>query len=157
MIAEHKERCQMKNGDLSNKAAPRIYVVFEGLIASVPEDRKVIYAELTSKRHIDWVKAMKLYELNELVCQKIGWLAFHRDVNICVVSWLHPDASYGIDYLLDKRGLPTGIMMSTPDEMAHHLITRPDVIGIYDPEVMHILTFGSKAKHATGPNDIGGF
>jgi len=146
----------MKYGDLSNKTAPRVYVVFEGLVASVPDDNLQEYSDMITARKVDWFKAIKCYQLNDMVCAKLIWLSFHRDVNFTVVSWLPKEASYGIDVFLQKNGIPAGLIMSTPYEISMELVRRPDVVAILDPDPWHVLTFGSKAKTAFNAEDIGG-
>src|SRR5579859_7666009 len=105
----------MRFGDLSNKVAPRIYVVFEGCVGMLRSYSTDEWLKLTSERKVDWVKAMKCWDINVLVAQKINYLAYTKDVNFTVVSWLNPDASFGIDYLMSGFGIYAGLQMSTPD------------------------------------------
>jgi hypothetical protein len=143
----------MRFGELSNKIAPRIYIVFEhGLgILERPEE----WEKIVSGRKIDWVKAINCWTVNTKMAYKINWLVWNKDINISVVTWLPEDSSYGIDNLMTKYNVFAGLVCSTPEDMAKELIVRPDIVCIYDPDPQHILTFGSKCELLNDVNQIG--
>jgi hypothetical protein len=145
----------MRFGDLSNRPAPRVYVVWEGCVAEIPKGNADEYARLTTARKTDWYKAMKCWVVNKLMAAKINHLAWSKDVNFTVVSWLPQDAFYGIDVLMEESGIIAGIQMSDPDALAKEVSAREDVLCVYDPIPEHILKFGSKGYVITGPNDLG--
>jgi hypothetical protein len=150
----------MRYGDLSNVVAPKLLIVFEGGIASGPDSGLKEYEKALSKG--DWRAAVRMFELREPVIQRILHLAFAKDFNISVVTWLGFNAEQGaaaadeIENIMAENSVPVrSCFRSTPDQLARMLPYNPDIRCVYDPDPSHILKFGSRGSVLTDPNLIG--
>src|SRR6266481_4024610 len=73
--------CQaMKGGDLSNIVSPRLIVVFEGAVGVLPEGKVKDHGK-AAKRN-DWRKAVRYFELNEMMLGRILYLNWKKNFNI---------------------------------------------------------------------------
>ena len=146
----------MLNGDLSNVVAPRLIVVFEGAIGSLPESKVKDY-EKAAKRN-DWWRAVSYFELNELMLARILYLNWKSNFNISLVTWMPEEAAEAIDEMMSEHSIPVrGCFSSKPSSLARLLPYNPDIACIYDPVPEHILMFGSKGTVLTDANQIGRF
>jgi hypothetical protein len=144
----------MKYGDLSNVVAPRLLIVFEGAVGTVPADQLKLYDKAVAKK--TWFAAIGYYELNEPILQRILWLTYAKDFNISLVTWLGEEAASRIEERMSVESIPVrSCFSSTPDQLARMLPYNPDIRCIYDPVPEHILKFGSKGSVLTTPNQIG--
>lgn len=142
----------MRNGDLSNKTGPRIVVVWEDLIASVPDEHLDRFVKYCNKGQ--WREAIGCYRINELMSMKLLYLVTSLNINISVVTWLPEEAVIYLSDRLDAEYLPIrGVFSSSPKQLATDLAYNPDIVCVYDP---HDATFyGSKGYAATRAADIG--
>jgi hypothetical protein len=142
----------MRNGDLSNRTGPRIVVVWEDLIASVPDDRLEQFEKYCNKGK--WREAIGCYRLNELMSMKLLYLVLTKNINVTIVTWLPEEAVIHLSDRLDEENLPIrGVFASSPKQLATDLAYNPDIICVYDP---HDATFyGSKGATANRAADIG--
>lgn len=144
----------MRYGDLSNVVAPRLLIVFEGAVGVLPADRVKEYDKAVRKN--DWDAAVNLFDLNELILQRIMYLTFSKDFNISVVTWLPGSACVSIYDRLADQSIPVrSCFASTPDVLARMLPYNPDIRCVYDPDPSHILKFGSRGSVLTDASQIG--
>jgi hypothetical protein len=144
----------LKNGDLSNKVAPRIIVVFEGAVGKLPEKNVKEHEKLVSRK--DWLRVPRLYDLDENILGRMMNLTWKHDINISLVTWMPDDAAIGISDLMDENSVPVrGCFSSAPVQLARLLPYNPDIVCVYDPVPEHILTFGSKGQVLTDASQIG--
>lgn len=144
----------MRYGDLSNVVAPRLLIVFEGGVGVLPAGKVKEYDKAVKKD--DWLTAVNLFELNEIILQRILYLTNAKDFNISVVTWLPGDAFKAIEYLMEYNSVPVrSVFPSTPDALARMLPYNPDIRCVYDPVPEHILKYGSRGSVLTDANQIG--
>lgn len=130
----------MQFGDLSNRVAPRILIVFEGGLTYPDED----YSNI-----------LKI-KLNPKVVDRILYLTFRKDINIEIVTWMDEDTADDISELLARNNLPVkGCYNHSPSLLARELSHRIDIICVYDPDPEHVLLFGSRGMLLTDANQIG--
>lgn len=144
----------MKYGDLSNVVSPRIIIVFEGAVGSLPDGKTEEYDKAVKKNN--WFRAARLFDLNELMLQKLLYLSRRKNINISLVTWMPDDAAMEISDMMHENSVPVrGCFSSTPAQLARMLPYNPDVACVYDPVPEHILMFGSKGEVLTDPNQVG--
>jgi hypothetical protein len=144
----------MKNGDLSNRTAPRSLIVFEGLIGHLPEEKVNDYVKY--KEQNQWDSVIYQFTLNSAVLNKLLYLTWKSDYNFHVVTWFPDEAAKVIQAKLEELSIPVrSVFSSTPEKLAKMLVNNPDIVCVYDIVHEHCLTFGSKAKLVTDISDIG--
>jgi len=144
----------MLGGDLSNKTAPRVLIVFEGLIGHLPADKVDEYVKY--KEQGLWDSVIFQFTLNNAVLNKILYLTWQSDYNFHVVTWFPKEAAAVIQEKLEELSIPVrSVFSSTPEKLAKMLVNNPDIVAVYDVVHQHVLTFGSKAKLVTDISDIG--
>lgn len=153
IVTDHKEVCQVQNGDLSNQVAPRIIIVFDGAVGWIPEDKKKDFARLVSKNR--WHDAFEsCLRVNETMFRKILDLAWRKNVNIHMVTWMGDEAATEIENLMEMVPV-RGCFSSTPEILARMLPYNPDVVAIYDPDPGHVFTYGSTGVLLEKPEQLG--
>jgi hypothetical protein len=144
----------MKNGDLSNRTAPRTLIVFEGLLGFLPADKVDDYQKYVDESR--WDEVIYLFQLNQNLLNRILHLTWSSDYNFHVVTWFPTLAATAIQEKLDNLSIPVrSVFSSTPEKLAKILINNPDIVCVYDVVHQHVLTFGSKAVLVTDVNQIG--
>lgn len=144
----------MQNGDLSNRTAPRVLIVFEGLIGHLPEENIDDYTKYVNEER--WDEAVHQFNLNNSVLNRVLYLTWSSDYNFHVVTWFPKEAGDAIQNRLEELSIPIrSVMSTTPEKLAKILVNNPDIVTVYDVVHQHVLTFGSKAKLVIEPSDIG--
>jgi hypothetical protein len=149
----------MKGGTLSNQVSPRHVIVFEGGIAALPVNRQAEFDKEVSKNK--WWKAIRLFEYRTDVLNQIERVIRTMDANIEVCTWMghdteYHDAALAIEAELDDLHVPVrSVWSSTPYELAKALAYLPDIAAIYDPDVDHVLTYGSRGVLLKEAKQIG--
>lgn len=144
----------MKDGDLSNKVAPRLLLVFEGALGFCNDDRK--YRKLAGKGK--WENALEYWVINPLMANRILWLYFKKDVNTEVVTFISEEFADELTTRLDVEGIPIHrVWYTTPAALARRIAYMPDLAAVYDPEPTRWLTYGSKGVYITDTNQLGSF
>lgn len=144
----------MQNGDLSNVIAPRLIIVFEGAVGHLPENRKKDFDKAVKKNQME--KAFSMFELKEMMIQKILYMIWKKNFNISLVTWMGDDAAIEIENIMIMNSVPVrGCFATKPAILARMLPYNPDIACIYDPDPEHILMFGSKGQVLKNPSDIG--
>lgn len=143
----------MKFGDLSNKVAPRIIITFEGAVGLLSGDNTKAYDKAVAKG--DWHKAIRLFDLNNFMLNKILYLVWKKDFNISFTTSLSSQAADEISDWMSDLSIPiSDCFYAKPDELARMLPYNPDVVAVFDPDPWKVLTFGSKARVLYGPDDL---
>ena len=122
----------MQNGNLANRAVPRLVIVWENGIGYLPDDRRAEWRKLS--RAGKWDDVAALFELDSLMLRKITWLSFHKAMTIDVVTFCGPDAfARALERLFDREHVPVSIVQSTnPERLARRTSFEPDIAAIYD-------------------------
>jgi hypothetical protein len=143
------EGCKLKNGDLSNRAVPRIVVVFENAIGFLPDDRRDEWRKLSKAGQ--WDDVVSLFELDHMMLRKIAWLCFHRSITIDVVTFCGPEAfARALERLFDREHVPVSIVQaSNPERLARRTSFEHDIVAIYDGNAHHRLVYGRKGVYLT--------
>ena len=145
----------MKFGDLSNRTAARVLIVFEGLVGHLPAGKVDDYVRYCEQER--WDEAVYQFSLNSNVLNRILYLTHNQDYNFHVVTWFPGKAAEAIAERLESFSIPVrSVFSSTPEKLAKMLVNNPDITCVYDVVHQHVLTFGSKAKLVTDASDIGG-
>lgn len=133
----------MQHGDLSNQPAPRIYVVFDEAIGKIKDEDRQEFMELTAGT--EYYKAVNLVELNIPLLKKIQYLSMRKNMNVYLVTWMGQGMAEAIEAFMDDAYVPVrGCLSLTPGQLARMTAQDESVIGIYDPDPNHALTYGSK-------------
>lgn len=146
----------MKHGDLSNKTAPKLVVVFEGAVAILPHENEKHFEKFVKKN--DWWSAINCYELQDLMMRKLLDLTYRENFNVIMMTWMGKEAAEAIDALMDEENIPVHqVSYSTPERLARDLSYNPDIIAVYDPDRDHQMTYGAKGVYLVDPFQIGRF
>jgi hypothetical protein len=144
----------MLNGDLSNRTAARVLLVFEGLIGYLPAEKVPEYEKYAAEER--WDEVIYQFDINSAVVNKILYLTWNANYNFHVVTWFPTLAATAIQEKLDELSVPVrSVFSSTPGKLAKMLVNNPDIVAVYDTVPQHVLTFGSKAQLVTDVNQIG--
>lgn len=144
----------MLGGDLSNRTAARVLLVFEGLLGHLPAEKVPEYEKYAADGK--WDSVIYQFQLNNQVVNRILYLTWSADYNFHVVTWFPPDAATAIQERLDEISLPVrSVFSTTPEKLAKILVNNPDIVTVYDIVPQHVLTFGSKATLVTDVSQIG--
>lgn len=144
----------MKGGDLSNRTAARVLIVFEGLVGYLPADKVPEYEKYLAESR--WDEVIHLFTINSSVLNKILYLTWNADYNFHVVTWFPNEAAQAIQLKLEELSIPVrSVFSTTPEKLAKILVNNPDIVAVYDTVPQHVLTFGSKAQLVTEISDLG--
>jgi hypothetical protein len=122
----------MKHGDLSNHTPPRVLVVFERLLVTVPEKREVRFARLMGKRN--YAGALGCLELDQDVANVLRGWAWTKDVRVDVVSHLAQGADYraAVEEFLRLEDVPSQLVHARPQQsFTDEIRARPDVSVVF--------------------------
>lgn len=142
----------MINGDLSNKVAPRLLLIFEGALGFCTDRPK--FDKAVKKKHFD--EAVGYWERNEFCCRKILHLYHKRDVNFEVVTFLGEGFAAELTYWIGNLDLPIHrVWSTTPENLARNIAYMPDLACVYDPEPSRFMAYGAKGRYLSDINQIG--
>ncbi len=143
----------MKNGDLSNSPAPRIYVVFDDCVSSLDErDKEAFYMDIERG---DYYGAVFIMKENLPILNKITWLSNKRNINVYLVTWMNQGMAEAIEEYMNDIMVPIrGCLSLTPGQLARMTAQDESVIGIYDPDPDHLLTYGAKGRILRTERDL---
>jgi hypothetical protein len=144
----------LQRGDLSNAPVPRILVIYDNLLAKVPEHKEKNLA--LAKLRNDPAGMFTCYEIDQMAAGQLLRICLRDNVNVTVVTWMDDPASQYISDELEYYGIPVrNVIRDTPYLLAQRLSFNPDVTCVYDPDPEHVLLFGSKGYLVTRPQQIG--
>jgi len=142
----------MRRGELSNEVVPRILVVFEGLIATLPNG-KARGLEAIARKRKKWQQAVDYYELTRTTSQGIRDL-HRRDFRVDVITFVDPGFVQPIINKLDSRNLFFGgASYYTMETLLDDLTYDNSIIRVLDPDPSHQLTYGSRGRYCS-PQDL---
>lgn len=146
----------MQGNDLGSGVQPRLILVFEGLIAFLPNKK----AEVTygaSMRFHRWGRAVNQFVMNEHMEHRIYDVTYNKGYNVEALTFLGDPMADKIMEWIDEHYLPVGRVRShSPDELAKKVAYMPDVAAIYHPFKDMTFKFGGKGRYLdpSGPLDI---
>lgn len=146
----------MKGGDISGISAPRILMVFEGIIGELPTQNIKDW-----KRHVkekQWERAVQCWILSPLALAKVIDLTRRMSVNIEVITYAAgPEFAEALEtYLVDTENVPVRkVLASTPDRTARRATFAMDITAVYDTDPQRVMQYGSKGRHLTSIHNLG--
>ena len=142
----------MLNGDLSNQSAPRIYVVFDKFIGTLPEDSGEFYELMGEGKYKE---ALDLMIMDIKILNKINWLSVKKNINVYLVTWMGQGMSEAIENFMNDVNIPVrGCLSVSPNFLAKLVLQDDSVMGIYDPDPDHVLTYGTKGRIVKSERDL---
>ena len=144
----------MMHGDLSNRLLPRVLIVFEGVIATLPDARRAKYDRAVSLHR--YRRAMECYEPNAHAVSVVWDWAWRRDIKVDVVSFI-PFLSE-VERVLEKTGMPYSHLWFAKDAdvLAGQLAYMPDVVSVLHADETRPLAYGSKSLYVTDTQRLEG-
>jgi len=143
----------MRNGDLSNEPAPRIYVVFDDCMGKIPDESKELVNVLIGEGNFD--KALSHMDFNYNIIARLGWLSVRKNVNIYLVTWMGEGMAQAIETYMSDMNVPVrGCLALTSGQLARMTAQDDSVMGIYDPDPKHALSYGAKGRIIRDERDL---
>ena len=142
----------MENGDLANKPAPKLLLVFEGIVGECTDtkrsDKKLRKGQAAA--------AIRYWELNPGAAARILYLFHRKDISFEVVTFLGMDFATEVRHFLDHHDIPVHrVWATTPEILGRSIGYMTDLVYVYDPDPERWLMYGSKGGHLTDVNQIG--
>lgn len=140
----------MYKGDLSNRPAPRLVFVWEGVLAHPLKGAESRISKYLRKGA--WEKALSLYTTDSVMSHQLWRLAWNYDFGLDVATYLSQDPGF-VDALrerLDAEDLPIGHVNGTDtlDLAGHRLI---HVQRVFDNDERRTMMYGSKGRRVDDP------
>lgn len=137
----------MLKGNLSNDVLPRVYVVFEGLLGTLP-DTKTKGLETLARKRKKWDKAIEYYQLNVQTTRGMRDLYWRHRFRVDIITFIDPSCVSPIREKLDSRNILFGnVHYYTTDELLSDLTYDQGVLAVLDPEPSRQLLWGSKGRY----------
>jgi hypothetical protein len=146
----------MKGNDLAGTLAPRIIVVFEGVVGFLTPEGEKAFHEYIAKEN--WASAAKCWSLNDLALAKLTDLCVRLSVNVELTTFEGPqEFADALEFILcDLEQVPIRrVVSSTPMRTARRATFALDIISVYDPDPMRSMTYGGKGRHLTSVHQLG--
>lgn len=142
----------MLGGDISNEIAPRIILIFEGLVARLP-DRAAAAKEQWYCRTRRWKKAVRMWEIEEITSKRMWDYSWRQHIQIDIVTYKPEEFADALGEYLDQASLPYGHLWSaTPTQMARAMASLVNVIAVFDPNPAHANLYGPRGRIITNPH-----
>lgn len=139
----------MRKGELSNEVLPRILLVFEDLVASLPDAKAKLYYTTAVKRK-KWAQAISYYELNVRPSVGIRDLYWRHHYRVDVITFTDPNFVDPIRDKLDAENMFFGgVHYYTTAKLLGDLTYDPSIRAVFDPDPSRILTWGGKGRYST--------
>ncbi len=149
----------MQHGDISNDVTARLLLVFEGLVANLPDEKARAKFDRYRKLH-QWRRAVAFFEINEVMAKVIWDTTWRHNYSVDVVTFLGPEMVDEVEARVENWGLPVGRVWTEEKTMlARSLNYRPDVAGVFHTNPSDIFMFGSKGRliDPSATSLLGGF
>lgn len=134
----------MIRGDIANTPVARFLLVFEGLVATLPDAKARAKFDGYRKVHA-YKRAVAQFVPNEM-CSKVIWdTVWRRSYAVDVVTFLGDDMVDAVEARIEDWGLPVGrVWTEEKTLLARSLNYRPDIIGVFHTEPGDFAMYGSK-------------
>lgn len=146
----------MKGNDLAGVSAPRILIVFEGVLGFITGEGEEAFHHYIDE--MNWLAAARCWSLNDLALAKLTDLCVRMSVNVEVATYAGPqEFADALEFLLcDQELVPIRrVIASTPQQTARRATFANDIISVYDPEPARSMAYGSKGRHLTSIHQLG--
>ena len=145
----------MERGDLSNTPAPRMVIVFEGLLGEILPENAKAFAKAMGKKH--WRVAAGLFTIDDLMARKM-WQLFHtRSVMFEVVTFLGQEFADALALIIDAEQLPVHDVWHcpSPQHLARKVSYMPGLVRVYDGDPANTFAYGSSGMVIDGADRLG--
>lgn len=123
----------MERGQLGTEIQHRVIFVWEGAVASLPENRTTRSLEAIKRRMARWDAAVRCWEINTMAIAAM-WQIHERTllrIDMAVTS-RGPNFALAVAKLIQERNWPVrAIFCETPDALGRMLPNMPDVDRVY--------------------------
>jgi hypothetical protein len=146
----------LKGNDLSGVSAPRVIIVFEGVLGFITGEGEEAFRKYAEVHN--WLSAAKCWSLNDLALAKLTDLCVRLSVNVEVATYAGPqEFADALEFILcDLELVPVRrVIASTPQRTARRATFATDIISVYDPDPMRSLAYGGKGRHLTSVHQLG--
>jgi hypothetical protein len=135
----------MQFGQLSNVVAPKIYIVFDDSIGTLPSGKVKQYGKFLERGQ--YRKAFDCFTLDHDLLHKILDLGWRCKYNIALVTWQPQGIADEITCLMDDLSYPvSGCVSTDPLLFADGLKYAPHVMSVYASGPENLVNMGSKGK-----------
>lgn len=142
------------HGDLSNQLPPRMLIVFEGVLATIPKEREAKFNRAVAMHR--YRRAVDCFECNRHAIAVVWDWTWRRDVKVDVVSFMPYEDE--ITRLLERLGMPFSRMWCSPgpDDLASQLAYMPDVLSVIHADSTRPLAYGGKGLYINDTQKMAG-
>lgn len=136
----------MQDGDISNEVAPRLLVVFEGLIGQLDGPVHQKKHDFYVKTHA-WRRAARMWTLDGFVLKRMWDYVYRLRQSLDIVTYLDEREAEHVHERLDELSYPFGgFIPTTLDGMVHGILLNPSVHAVFDGDPKRWLTYGGKGR-----------
>lgn len=140
----------MQDGDISNTAAPRFILVFEGLLGRF-EDGVAETKEAGYRRLHRWKRAARCWTIDMAVVGQMWDVVWRHDVQVDVATYLDRRYAEAVKDELDYRGVPVGhFMVTEPNILAKRLSYMPYVRKVFYAMPERPFIYGDRGVYVQG-------
>lgn len=138
----------MQGGDISNSVAPRIAIVFEGLVGLLPDTKSRGVHDVAVKFR-RWDKAATAWKINQPALITAMDMSFRRGLNVDLVTFLSQAEAEALERRfasMERYAFPfANFWHTTPADLARETI-RPDLAMVIHSDASRNFTYGSKGR-----------
>lgn len=135
----------MQGNDISNRLPPRWLIVFEGVIAELPEpsDRAAFNFY---RRTRAYKRAVRTYQVNTHTAKVLWDMVWRRDYKFDVVTFLPSQCTEHVRDWIDEHNIPAANVRHypSPAHLAQQLAYLPDVYAVVHAEAANRFTYGDR-------------
>lgn len=133
----------MKDGDIDNVAAPRVMVVFEGLVASVPDELRPRYSRY--KQLHFYQRAAQCYQFDRRNTSVVSDWMWRLQESVTMVTFEDLPVVRRLSDRLDTMHFPAPLeFFPSPAVLARELAYMPNVHTIHFADPAMFMYFGGR-------------
>lgn len=131
----------MQHNDLSNEESKELYIVWEGLLATLGDTRRFDWAV----RLRQFSRALELYETNSRAVSALWQQLQHGSLGISIVTYLPRRVAAHLPERLERDRVPhRGFIATNPAAMVRALATMPWLYAVVDPDPTRQFIYGTR-------------
>lgn len=139
----------MKYGTLSNEFQGRLLVVWDHLLATLPDDaamRRFVVFDRVGRRE----RALRQWETIPISIIALTDIAWRRSIPVDLVTYLGEEYVSKLRKRVEREAIPvTNIFSHTEDTLDAYARHTPFVLGVIHPNIYRPFLFGSKGIPVT--------
>lgn len=141
----------MKGGDISGSSAPRLLVVYEGLVGRLPDKRAEATLDRALKRK-KWREALDCYETDASAAARLYDVHWRFSYAVDIITYHPEEFAVELRSRLDAERVPYGwCEATTPDEIARRCGWDMGIAGVFDADSRRVRMYGKKGGLMTDP------